>query len=216
MSVRGVNDNLFELYKCTDMLIKDAYSSSSGISEYIELMENNRYKSEYYNIPNWKRDYNNLKKVRWIRNRLAHDVSKDCDIGAGEYYAWFCDFYDSLCSASDPMAMLRKCEEAKKQRKRQNAQAQKKSVQQTAKKQTVNAPLRNQPNVKNEPIDVYSYRVRDVRTVQNVKTENPPVRAKKKVSSSRANKNNDRALACALGLAFCLCIAAFIIIMCLY
>ena len=216
MSVLELNNDFFDLYKSTDLLIKDAYSASKGVSEYIELMEENWSKGECYDIPNWKRDYYNLKSVRWMRNQLAHDVDMDCDIGVLEYYDWFCDFYDSLCSASDPMAMLRKCEEAKKQRKRQNAQAQKKSVQQAVKKQKANVPLRNPQNVRNEPINVYSYRVRDVRTVQNIKTEKPPVRAKKKVSSSRVNKNNDRALACALGLAFCLCIAAFIIIMCLY
>ena len=78
-NMRDLNIDFMDLYKRTDRFIKDAYSSSEGVSEYIRSMEScfNRGISR---VQGWKSDYDNLKHIRWIRNQLAHEVSYDSDI----------------------------------------------------------------------------------------------------------------------------------------
>ncbi len=107
--MRDLNIDFMDLYKRTDRFMKDAYSSSEGVSEYIRLMEScfNRGSSS---VQGWKSDYDNLKHVRWIRNQLAHEVSYDSDICSSDDYEWLDGFYKRLFSTDDPLAMLRKME----------------------------------------------------------------------------------------------------------
>ncbi len=105
--MRDLNIDFMDLYKRTDRFIKDAYSSSEGVSEYIRLMEA-VFNRGSVKIQGWKSDYDNLKHIRWIRNQLAHEVSYDSDICAETDYEWLESFYERLFSAEDPLAMLRK------------------------------------------------------------------------------------------------------------
>ena len=104
--MRELNINFMDLYKRTDRFIKDAYSSSTGVSEYIRLMEFcfNRGNA---NIQGWKNDYYKLKHIRWIRNQLAHEVSYDSDICLKSDYEWLEVFYRRLLSSTDPLGALR-------------------------------------------------------------------------------------------------------------
>ncbi len=65
--MRDLNIDFMDLYKRTDRFIKDAYSSSECVSEYIRLMEVS-FNRGSANIRSWKSDYDNLKHIRWIRN----------------------------------------------------------------------------------------------------------------------------------------------------
>ena len=105
--MRDLNIDFMDLYKRTDRFIKDAYSSSEGVSEYIRLMEVDFTRGSI-NIRGWDSDYDNLKHIRWIRNQLAHEVSYDCDICSESDYEWLEGFYKRLFSSDDPLAALRK------------------------------------------------------------------------------------------------------------
>ena len=104
--MRDLNVDFMDLYKRTDRFIKDAYSSSEGVSEYIRSMESCFYRGTV-NIKGWKSDYDNLKHIRWIRNQLAHEVSYDSDICSESDYEWLKDFYNRLFSSTDPLGGLR-------------------------------------------------------------------------------------------------------------
>ncbi len=105
--MRDLNIDFMDLYKRTDRFIKDAYSSSEGVSEYIRLMDTDFIRGST-NIRGWKSDYNNLKHIRWIRNQLAHEVSYNSDICSVIDYEWLEEFYKRLFSSDDPLATLRK------------------------------------------------------------------------------------------------------------
>lgn len=100
---------LFDEYKRLDAICRDMFSSVQGVSEYIRQMEqipsHRRYK-----VPMWEEDYRTLKHLRWLRNKIAHDTSAtDCgpdDIAQLE------DFYDRILHSEDPLASLRKIEQA--------------------------------------------------------------------------------------------------------
>ena len=105
--MRDLNIDFMDLYKRTDRFIKDAYSSSEGVSEYIRLMEAD-FNRGSVSIRGWKSDYDNLKHIRWIRNQLAHEIIYDSDICSETDYEWLEEFYKSLFSSDDPLAALRK------------------------------------------------------------------------------------------------------------
>lgn len=103
--MRDLNINFMELYKQVDRFIKDAYSSSTGVSEYIQQMESDNIKGNFY-LSTWKEDYSQLKQMRWIRNQLAHEVGYDSDICSEEDYYWLENFYNRLFSRDDPLAQI--------------------------------------------------------------------------------------------------------------
>ena len=115
--MRDLNIDFMDLYKRTDRFIKDAYSSSEGVSEYIRLMEAG-FNRGNANIPGGKSDYDTLKRIRWIRNQLAHEVSYDSDICSLSDYEWLENFYNNLFSATDSLAKLRKIEDTASSKKR--------------------------------------------------------------------------------------------------
>ena len=104
--MRDLNIDFMDLYKRTDRFIKDAYSSSEGVSEYIRSMEACFNKGNA-NVKGWKNDYDKLKHIRWIRNQLAHEVSYDSDICTFDDYEWLDNFYKRLFSSTDPLGGLR-------------------------------------------------------------------------------------------------------------
>ena len=103
-----------ELYKSVDRFIRDAYSSGEGVSEYIRIMEAKGPSGQRY-AAGWADDYRMLKRVRWIRNRLAHEVGYDSDITEENDYEWLRSFEQRLYDASDPLALVFKqeCYEAR-------------------------------------------------------------------------------------------------------
>ena len=103
------------MYKSVDRFIKDAYASSEGISEYIRRMEAVTSRGIRF-VRSWQQDYEMLKRVRWIRNQLAHEVGYDSDICNKSDYDRLSSFNKRLYAAEDPLALLRKQEMAERQR----------------------------------------------------------------------------------------------------
>lgn len=109
------NVKFVDLYKSVDRFIRDAYTSSEGVSEYLRQMEQNEFKGALH-VSSWKTDYDRLKHLRWIRNQLSHEVGFDSDLCGIDDYNWLLSFRDRLYSADDPLARLNKAEAANRQR----------------------------------------------------------------------------------------------------
>ena len=111
-----LNVRFMDLYKKVDRFIRDAYSSPEGVSEYLRQMEYNN-RAGIWRVTAWKADYDKLKRMRWIRNQLSHEVGYDSDLCEEGDYAWLERFCQRLFAAQDPMAMLHRSIEAEQQKR---------------------------------------------------------------------------------------------------
>ncbi len=102
-----MNVDFIDLYKDVDRFIRDAYSSENGVSEYIDQMSSAMYKGCRM-VNQWDKDYASLKRARWIRNQLSHEVGYDTDICNKDDFAWLISFKERLYSANDPLSLLHK------------------------------------------------------------------------------------------------------------
>lgn len=97
-------------YKHLDKICSEMYSCSSGVSEYISEMEENRSQGIRC-VFGWERDYQNLKHMRWLRNQLVHDeYPEECtkeDVETAKH------FYERMFSQQDPLAQLHQALEKK-------------------------------------------------------------------------------------------------------
>ena len=140
--MRDLNIDFMDLYKSVDRFIRDAYSSAEGVSEYIRQMEQNDFKGRRY-VATWGADYDKLKRLRWIRNQLSHEVGYDSDICEESDYDWLDTFRGRLYSSNDPMAIMNKVEEAERQRRlaeQRRKQAQMRQQQKAATSYNTYAP----------------------------------------------------------------------------
>lgn len=104
----ALSDNILafiEAYKNLDALCKQVFSSERGISEYINEMDLNRYRQTA--VLNWDRDYKQLKRMRWIRNKLVHEpTSFEEDSFSERDIAWLREFRERIINQTDPLALL--------------------------------------------------------------------------------------------------------------
>lgn len=78
-----------EEYKRLDKLCQDMLSSLSGVSEYINRMES-FYKDGSYYIDDWNESYKTLKHLRWLRNKIVHNIDEsDCSFEELEALKYF-------------------------------------------------------------------------------------------------------------------------------
>lgn len=117
-------DSLFieylEAYKSLDELCKQILRSDKGISKYIEEMENDRWGRMY--VEGWKQDYKQLKHMRWLRNKLVHEVdsSNYCDIYNNDIM-WLENFKSRILSCSDPFSLLNQAKNKQQEKPANNA-----------------------------------------------------------------------------------------------
>ena len=119
--MKELNVALVDLYKEVDGFIRDAYSSEEGVREYLRLMKASEAEGRRL-VNGWEPDYKELDHIRWIRNRLSHDVPYDSDITEGSDYDWLEAFRDRLYSSNDPLATLKRAEDKENQRRRSTGQ----------------------------------------------------------------------------------------------
>ena len=97
-----------EEYKRLDALCKDIFASREGVSEYIRQMELVSY-ADRRSYANWESDYRQLKHLRWIRNRLAHDIrTLEEDFCTDAEIEWLRNFHQKILSVCDPLSTVRK------------------------------------------------------------------------------------------------------------
>ena len=111
----NLNYKFFEEYKSIDKLCGEIYQSKQGVTDYIDQMQAASL-NDYRNIPNWKTDLSQLKRVRHIRNYLAHEEGAfDKAACTQNDIDWIKSFYERIMSQSDPMARLYQNSKLKKQ-----------------------------------------------------------------------------------------------------
>lgn len=115
---------LFDEFKRVDAICRDMFSCQHGVSEYISQMEGvSVYKR--CRAPSWEQDYRALKRTRWLRNQIAHELTAaDCTIADVEYLR---DFHDRLLRQQDPLAVLRKVEQEERRSLHQRTALQKRA-----------------------------------------------------------------------------------------
>ena len=103
------NSEFFDEFKRLDKLCRDIYGRSAdnklGVTLYLEDMDSKAYKGRSV-VPNWIADYNRLKRLRGIRNELAHSpntFSKEmCSYADVEFIR---SFYSRIMNRTDPLSM---------------------------------------------------------------------------------------------------------------
>jgi hypothetical protein len=107
-----LNYIFFDEYKRLDNICSDIYGKTSdnklGVTLYLEDMDKNASKGRH-KISCWVSDYIKLKRVRNIRNELAHSRNSftTIDICSQEDIDFICQFRARLLQQTDPIALLR-------------------------------------------------------------------------------------------------------------
>lgn len=99
-----LNYTFFEEYKLLENLCRDMYHTNTGVTSYIDDMMNTPWRNRC-NIANWESDLIQLKRIRSLRNQLAHtegtfmeDVCTEKDI------QFVKDFYQRIIDGTDQLA----------------------------------------------------------------------------------------------------------------
>lgn len=112
--MNNINLNFFENYKKLEKLCNEILSVNNGVTQYINEMENIS-SSKYHSIPNWNTDLSSLKRLRHLRNQMAHNegaFSENlCTINDVE---WIINFRSRILKQTDPLALLHQKETSSK------------------------------------------------------------------------------------------------------
>lgn len=94
-----------EAYKSLDDLCKQIMSSDKGISKYIDEMNHESY--GHMRVDYWEKDYKQLKKMRYIRNKLVHEVNSfQENIINIKDIEWLENFRTRIMECTDPFSLL--------------------------------------------------------------------------------------------------------------
>lgn len=97
----------FEKFKDLEKICNEIYGKTGGVTEYISEMEQtSQYDSE--RIPGWNADLKELKRVRHIRNNMAHEGSFDSAECTEDDVDFLNSFRDRILKAEDPLALKHK------------------------------------------------------------------------------------------------------------
>ena len=110
----------FEEYKRLDRLCGDMYACQNGVSAYLAAMESKAVRGSA-RMACWDSDYRQLKHIRWVRNRIAHD-SGSLRISEPDDLAFVQDFYNRIFEGRDALTLLRKAEEQPRQKQQKYEQ----------------------------------------------------------------------------------------------
>lgn len=112
--MNNLNYIFFEEFKKLEKLCGEMYGSHNGVTNYIDDMKDVPY-SNYRDIPNWEDDLSQLKKMRHIRNNLAHEegafAKKVC---TKNDIRWIQTFIKRIMNQSDPLAIQHRNQKNKK------------------------------------------------------------------------------------------------------
>lgn len=102
----------FDEYKSLDSICRDIYGDSPdkklGVTLYLEDMERSSALGTY-RVPGWTNDYTRLKKIRNLRNELAHGrTPTSVDICSEEDIDFVRSFKSRILELDDPLAHLQR------------------------------------------------------------------------------------------------------------
>lgn len=96
--------NFIEAYKKLEKQCNLRYNKNHGISIYIQEMINHPDGSNF--IPSWNNDLKNLKRCRYIRNKIVHEP--DCNernMSTSQDIKFLNNFYEKLSNKNDPLSI---------------------------------------------------------------------------------------------------------------
>ena len=101
-----LNMEFLDEYKRLDILCRDVFDADdkSGVTAYIDEMDNTPI-SQKSLVPSWQSDYKNLKRCRWMRNKLAHEII-DYTICDEDDIEWIKDFQRRITNKKDPFGII--------------------------------------------------------------------------------------------------------------
>lgn len=100
------NAQLFAAFKRLDALCGQIYGKN-GVTQYIHDMENAGFRARYL-VDSWNHDLDMLKRVRHIRNLLAHEpYLPDTWQSTERDVLWIEEFHQRILDRTDPLARLR-------------------------------------------------------------------------------------------------------------
>ena len=106
--MNNLNFIFLEEYKQLDKLCSELYDGQPGVTSYINEMKNVNW-NDARDIPDWKSDLNELKRLRHIRNHLAHtEGAFDEKLCTSDDVNWIKAFRNRILKQTDPLAMLLK------------------------------------------------------------------------------------------------------------
>lgn len=103
-TVTQLDNDFFEEYKRLDRLCSDMYSCQDGVRQYLEDMECQFAVGEKV-VPNWMRDYRELRGFRKRRNILAHNVN-EYQVCRNQDVDSIKGFTRRILRRQDPLALL--------------------------------------------------------------------------------------------------------------
>ena len=115
--MKVLNTDIYDEYKRLDKFFSYMFSGRDGVTEYIKQMENAAL-YRYY-VPTWDEDLRQLKRMRHLRNKLAHEVEFDADLCTESDILFVKAFYTRLFNCSDPLSIIRRQKEAAKKRQKE-------------------------------------------------------------------------------------------------
>lgn len=106
--MNNLNLIFLEEYKQLDKLCSELYDGQPGVTSYINEMKNVNW-NDARDIPNWKSDLNELKRLRHTRNHLAHtEGAFDEKLCTHEDVNWVKNFRNRILKQTDPLSLLGK------------------------------------------------------------------------------------------------------------
>ena len=111
-SMQNCNSEFFDEFKRLDKLFREIYGRSAdnklGITLYIEDMDSKAHIGRA-RVECWTGDYNRLKRIRKIRNELAHSPNTfSQELCSNEDVEFVRGFYFRIMNGTDPLALYSK------------------------------------------------------------------------------------------------------------
>lgn len=99
--MNALENEYFEEYKAVEQICNDMYEN--GVSGYIDEMYENMDVGKRL-VPNWYKKVKVLKRLRWLRNRIAHG-GEDYEVTAQDFQSLKM-FHNELLSGTDPLSQI--------------------------------------------------------------------------------------------------------------
>ena len=106
------NSEFFDEFKRLDNLCRDIYGRSAdnklGVTLYLEDMAS-KTSSGAMLVPNWKSDYNRLRRLRSVRNELAHSPNTfSQEMCSKDDVEFIRSFHSRIMNRTDPLSLFAK------------------------------------------------------------------------------------------------------------
>ncbi len=109
-----IENALFEEFKSLEKLCSDIFKENHGVTQYINAMEAAPF-NQYRRIHGWQETLTQLKRVRHIRNNLAHgNNTYGTPTCTPDDIQWIQHFHDLIINRSDPLTMLHRIQNTQK------------------------------------------------------------------------------------------------------